>query len=629
MYSKTKFALATALLAMTLNNVYGQNELNEITVTTTKLPQKEWHTSKSLVVIPDSVIHRTGMNVGELLQFHGGVTINGLNQPLGSTLSVFTRGASTGNTLILINGIPQNDPSTIEGSFDLNLINLANVKRIEVLKGGQSTLYGSDAVAGVINFITDELTENSFSGSLVAGSYGVMKVQGTGSVDLKGVQTTATLSGIKSKGFSSVGNQFKDEADGFKTIKAGLSLSKAFGDAKVEVFGNLVTNNASIDYAAFQDDADYTAESELWQVGERFNWLKDHHSISANFQLANQKRTYLNDSLSVADGAFDMYSMSTYNSNTIMLDIFDAFNYGYLSGVLGVDLRKHAMGQTYLSLSSYGPYEDVPLSTSDTKITNSSAYLNMKLGKDRGLGVELGSRLNIHSLYGFSPTFTFNPYFTSKKWTMYGVYATSFKNPSLYQLFSPYGDKDLKPELSRNVEAGVKFTIPQLQVTAAVFDRREENVITFGYPDANSFGQYMNLDTRNLDGIEVKVNTHLGIFSSSFNYNYLHTISLSKSNFINRFRIPKHELTGVVNAQLSKDLSLGLTGNYRSARKDSFNGETVELKSFFDLGFNANYQINNHLSVFGTVKNLLNAEIVEIYGFNSYGRNFLVGLNWK
>jgi vitamin B12 transporter len=92
--------------------------------------------------------------MGEILNQYAGFTIIGANNNPGTNLDVYTRGSGLGNTLILIDGMPIYDVSSISSAFDLNFISPDMVERIEILKGGQSTVYGSDAVAGVINIIT-------------------------------------------------------------------------------------------------------------------------------------------------------------------------------------------------------------------------------------------------------------------------------------------------------------------------------------------------------------------------------------------------------------------------------------------------------------------------------------------
>src|ERR1043165_3362090 len=129
--------------------------LDPVVLTATKLPQKQSSTGKVISVISKEQIEKSaGRTVAQILNEQAGITINGALNNLGSNQTVFMRGSSTGRTLILLDGIPVYDPSLLYNEFDLNLIAINNVERIEICRGAQSTLYGSDAIAGVVNIIT-------------------------------------------------------------------------------------------------------------------------------------------------------------------------------------------------------------------------------------------------------------------------------------------------------------------------------------------------------------------------------------------------------------------------------------------------------------------------------------------
>src|SRR3982751_3033521 len=146
-------AVCASLHAQEGDSAY--NRLNEVVVTANRYEQKQNTTGKVITVInKETIAKSTGKTVAQLLNEQAGVVVNGALNNLGSVQAVYMRGASSGRALILLDGVPMNDPSMINNEFDLNLFSLNDVERIEVYRGAQSTLYGSDAIAGVINIIT-------------------------------------------------------------------------------------------------------------------------------------------------------------------------------------------------------------------------------------------------------------------------------------------------------------------------------------------------------------------------------------------------------------------------------------------------------------------------------------------
>ena len=147
------------------------NTLEEVIVTANKVEQKQNGTGKVVSIINAAQIQaNAGRSIAQILNEQAGLYLPGSLSNAGTVPSIFMRGASSGRTLILIDGMPVGDPSMISNEFDLNLVPLNQIERVEILKGAQSTLYGSDAIGGVINIITKNKSIPSFSGDFSTGS---------------------------------------------------------------------------------------------------------------------------------------------------------------------------------------------------------------------------------------------------------------------------------------------------------------------------------------------------------------------------------------------------------------------------------------------------------------------------
>jgi vitamin B12 transporter len=232
MFNLNKNLLLVGLFLFSIQ-IFGQTTLNEVVVTANKTEQKLSQTGKVMIVLSDSVLQKyQGQTVAELLSKQAGFTIAGSNGPLGSNQELYLRGAGTGNTLILIDGVPVYDPSYINNGFDLNMLTVCECDRIEILKGSQSSLYGSDAVAGVVNIFTKKgSSAKPIAGSISTntGSFGTFR----NTLNLNGltgkVNYNFQYSNLTSKGFSAAVDKENKNFD-----KDGFSQNSFLGNVGIK-----------------------------------------------------------------------------------------------------------------------------------------------------------------------------------------------------------------------------------------------------------------------------------------------------------------------------------------------------------------------------------------------------------
>ncbi|MFY8003367.1 MAG: TonB-dependent receptor plug domain-containing protein, partial [Chitinophagaceae bacterium] len=391
------------------NDTISIQTLDPLVVTANKFPQKQSTTGKVITVIDKKTINQNaGKTVAQLLNEVAGITVNGALNNAGTNQTLFLRGASSGRTLILMDGIPVFDASQINNEFDLNQLSLNNVESIEVCKGPQSTLYGSDAVAGVVNIITvpqnvTKPLQGSFTNSF--GSYGTLK----SALQLYGKQGkwqyNTRISGMKTNGFSaahdSVGNKNFD-ADAYKGTNAMASIT--YQANKNWQWRNFVHTNyyrSDADAAAFADKKNFYVKHRNTLLGTSIQNQTTKYKWQVNYQYNYQTR-FFNDNADVVGAT--SFSTNSFQSKSHFAEAFGNIRLAKQWEVLvGVDYRHNTMRNNYSSMSVWGPFKS---QFNDTSIQQLSAYSSL-LFKSGKWHVELGGRWNNHSKYGNNSTFTF------------------------------------------------------------------------------------------------------------------------------------------------------------------------------------------------------------------------------
>jgi vitamin B12 transporter len=629
---------ATAQLADTL----GKALLDEVIVTANKFPQKQSTTGKVISVISKEQIERSsGRTVPQLLNEQAGITINGALSNLGSNQTLYMRGASSGRALVLIDGMPVSDPTFINNDFDLNLLSLNSIERIEISRGAQSTLYGSDAVAGVVNIITvkkDITKPINVKAALAAGNLGTYR----GNIQLYGKANKLTYntsyaklrSGGFSAAFDSSGNKGFDN-DGYNSDVARASLQYQLNDNfSVRTFAQYSRYKTDLDASLFKDEKDYTSTNSILTTGASFNYHRDNVNLTGNYQYSENKRNYYNDSLDKP--SFTSFSNDNYFGKSQFIELYSNIQISKNISLLnGADYRYNSMNSSYKSLSALGPYNT---SFRDTLHSQSSLYTSIFVhDSQQKLNIELGGRLNVHSRYGSNHTFTFNPsYNFTNHFRTFGSIATGFKAPTLYQLYSSYGNLNLKPERSTTFELGVQQTHDKVATRIVYFNREIKEGIDFN----NISNKYFNYIRQKVNGVELETKVEpVTNFTLSANYTYIKPKEESQSrvNFKDTtysylLRRPQHNANITAGYKFNNGLYISATGKYVAKRYDAggYKVPDVLLDSYFILSAYAEYFFSQHAKVFMDGQNLTNKKFFDVRGYNSIPFLFNAGvvLNW-
>ena len=635
------FLLATAL-AVSSAHAQTTSELEEVIVTANRTPQKTNQTGKTVTVIPRSELEASkGRTLSQVLQEQAGIVINGSLNNLGSVQTVYVRGANSGRVLILIDGVPTGDPSYLDNGFDLNFLSTLDVERIEIARGNQSTLYGSDAIAGVINIITRRgkstkpiQTKASFSG----GQFGTFRgdLQAVGQTGRWSYQ--AGVSSLRSNGFSSSIDTTKTgnfDNDGYDGRSANASLRfQATHQLMLHAFTRYSRYKSDVDGGAFRDDADFTIDNRMHITGAGFQFNQEHVTLTGNYQYTENNRNFLNDSGSIS--GFSTFETDRYASKGQFAELYATVKLSKTLTLLqGADYRFGRYNSRYLSISAFGPYE---ATFTDTSVSQSSLYASLLYAsKNEQLHLELGGRLNVHSRYGSNYTYTFNPsYAVNKHLRFFGSVATGFKAPGLYQLYSDFGALSLKPEQSISYEAGIEYRKKAIRQRAVFFYREVEDGIDFDYTNY----VYFNNPRQLVRGLEYEASASIQRWTIQGNYTYLSGTDFNQSRITFQdtayrylLRRPAHTLQlSVRYAGKNDQWQAGMSARYVSNRRDlgGYQQADVLLDSYILFNANASYRIKPYLPVFVQLLNLTNTRFFDLRGYNGMPFNLQAGftLEW-
>jgi vitamin B12 transporter len=630
----------------------GFKQLDEVVVTATKYPVKENLTGKVLTVITrDQLEKSVGKQLGEVLNTQAGVNVSGSQNTPGSVQELYLQGADAGKTLILIDGIPAYDPSGTNTAFDLNLINTDEVERVEILKGSQSTLYGSDAVAGVINIITRKGSGKplNVSAGLAAGSFGTYKLSAgidgrSGNTNYNVQYTHLRSDGISSAYDSSGKGQF--DHDGFNENLLMFHLDQRVSDA-LHLHGHFQWGqyHAGLDAGAYTDDRLFTTDSRNTQIGLGADYTLGSGTLHINYNYNDVTRAYLDDSATtLASGG--TFSHGSYSGKSHYAELYGHFSLAKTVDLLaGVDYRNQGIGQNTLFIyyNSYSPpFGPVSLMNAiggdSAKVRQFAAYASLLLKDLGGFNLELGGRYNSFNKYGNVFTWSLNPSFVvNDRVKLFANLSSGFSAPTLYQLYSQYANPfgELKPEKTISLETGIQYSLAHFNTRALFFQRSTTDNIIYYSGDPNfPNGFYMNLNKQKDQGVELEASVEAGKWTFMGNYTYTTgqvttPVNGKDSTFYDLYRRPRNTVNLSAGVQADRQLFCSLSLRAVGKRIEPVYGgppSTFDTYGYYTLDASVEYKLKASLKLFADLKNITNQTFFDIPGYNSMKFNFMAGI---
>ena len=617
--------------------------LEEIIITASGMPTTRRETIKPTLVIHKPEIQRyEGIGLGQLLHAQAGLYISNAYGAPAENRRLKVQGAGDAYTLLLLDGVVLGDPSSINSLFDLRLLSLSDVRRIEIVKGSQSTLYGTDAIGGVINIITEKPdsrgeTSSIFeSGNLVisADQYAARKVSAglTGRVTPK-FTYRLNLAGDYTEGFSSAATPEEEEdlPDRTPYDKDGHQFTQLNGTLKA----NLSDTN-SLDLMVRQG----------WYRGDFDGgaFLDAPNRYRSDFIFTGIQHQYEGDFLSWQTGYHGTFTKRQFDILNTFSNETDVYPYQGAQHQIKSTAAMRINPKIKMLVGAEGIHYVSPSTPQANRADASifSAYANSIHTLSDLLLVEGGVRWNVHNEFGSQWTYSLATRVRPEvPFQISAGLSSGYKAPTLDQLYGQFGaNPNLRPQDSMYLFASVDGSLDRfgLHVHGQVFQRKIRQLIQYDFQQG-----YVNRNREEVLGVETSVELRAvrnWIFTLSGSY-LQGDLYLESSNDIdveNRedlfVLIPEHQWKMVAHWDASDALFFRFEMELSSSRTDlffnstTFTTESVTLDAYQLVHLYGEYRMQR-FSLFGSVSNVLDQRITEVYGYNSYGRNITMGLRVK
>ncbi len=579
------------------------SKIDEIIVKSTRSNSNIYQLGSSVEIITAEDIKKSSFNfVSEALQTSSGVYVSQTGS-FGGTATVRIRGASSDQTLVLIDGVPISDPSSPGGGYDFSSLLTSNIDRIEILKGSQSTLWGSDAIGGVINIVTFEKASiPNINLNTEIGSFNTEKIGTDFNIANEHNSLFLSYDSYKSDGISKADKRDgNDEKDGIGSRSYLLKTNHNILNS--EISSNINYRESDVDYDGYGFATGVTDSDENTK-GRQLNW-----SLSL-------RKAFLDDLLvnSILFGESEI-DRKYYTNN---IENFSAKGERNFIRYVG-----------YYSLNdnnsfSFG-FENEEVATSGVDFDTKSIFLLYETLISKNFGFSFGLRGDDRNNLASQETPKITAFYNlNDEWRLRANWGEGFKLPTIFQstFFCCGAEKpneNLLPETSEGYEIGIDYKSSENfnKIGVTFFDQDISNMIDFSF----SIGGYENVKKVYSKGVEVN-------FNSKLRDNITISGSFSKLDSKNEFgsrlsRLPEEK------GSLNIDFSLGLKNNFYISL--FYNGDEVdprgEVSDWFRSDLNFSRNISDKAKVYFKVKNIFDEEYQDIYGYGTEERSFSVGIN--
>ena len=591
MKSRTTLMLSAALALPQGVFAQGAIELDEALVTSGLIPVAVNETGATVEIIDSDDIADGAVTLDDTLEKLPGVSVTRTGTP-GSNADIRIRGLPQRYTGVTIDGIDVIDPSAPQAALNFGTLTRGMADRIEVAKGTQTAIYGSDAIAGAINITSWRPQKDglSWGTQTEAGSHGwATAVFHIGFLDDEG-EAALTLGKARSDGYSArPGNA---EADGFEQTSLTFRVARNMSETVT-----LGINGFWADSEVEDDDADADPTGVYFEEKIGLRAFAEVHGewIDHEFSVSRY----------VVDREDPTGFSNLFQGTRIEVD--------YLGTMAVLEDSTLAFGADWVEEGS-----DIDGSAAKADSWAAFAELQHPLSDRADLSVSV--RHDLHSEFEDATTGRVAlAYRLSDETTLKGVLGTGFRAPSLYERFGPFGLPTLQPEKSRSVELGVAHETDNASFEAVAFRNEIDDLIGFLFPT------YVQVPGETVaQGVELSGEVDLGRFALFGAYTYTD----SQNPGGRSLRVPRHDLVLGASTDFTDRLSGAFSVRHVADRLDIDAGfATVAAPDYTVADAQVTYALNDRTELYLQVENLFDEDYQEVLTYTSPGRTIFVGVN--
>lgn len=575
-------------------------DLDEIVVTATRIEQPLKQTlSSTTVITQEDIKNSQAADVPAILRSVAGVEL-AQNGGAGKAASLFLRGANSTQVLVLVDGVRINSATT--GTASIQDIMLDQVERIEIVRGNVSSVYGSEAIGGVVQIFTKKgQGEPRFNASVGVGNLGTQRLSaGMGGSNEK-TNYHLQVSSFNMEGVSAINPAILPKAnpdtDGYRntSVSANLRHSLSTGNSLSFSAYNSMGNN--------QYDNAFGLPTDSNTNTQKINKV----SLASDNSLSENWLSHLQYALGVDEGH------DYKNGQPSTFSLFKTDN-------------QQLSWQNILQLSSTGKVllgAENLVQTVDSDVTytiNQRAINSLYAGYTGNYGahlVQTNIRSDNNSQYGTENTGLLGyGYALNENWRVSTSYSTAFRAPTFNELYYPgFGNSLLNPEHSRNSDAALRYNDSARQVEVVYFNNLTQDLIVYA-PGP------VNISQARIDGVELSYTEQFGDASLK--------LSATSQN-------PRNEITGaslvrrakqhgsVAWSQKTGSMLWGAEWINSGERTDS--GQTLPGYDVFNL--TASWALNKETTLAFRAENLTDQNDATVYGYNPLGRTLFVNMRYQ